>query len=102
MVQTSRMPALADSMIESAQKAAGTKMMLASAPYRLFNGIEDRTVEVAGAALSGGNAAYHVGTVGHHFPGVKRGLLTGKTLDDNPRPFVDQNTHGAPFPDAVD
>ena len=32
MAQMSRMPASAASMIESAQNAAGTKMMLASAP----------------------------------------------------------------------
>ena len=78
MAQISRTPASAASMMESAQNAAGTKMMVASAPASLTASL---TVLNTGRSrcrlppLPGRDAAHEVGAVRGHLLAVKRALV---------------------------
>ena len=68
------MPASAASMMASAQKAGGTKMMLVVAPVTStasFTVLNTGRPEMLGATFAGGNAADHVGAVVDHFLGVE-------------------------------
>src|SRR5262249_3390043 len=62
---------------------------------RLGDGVEDRQVEMGGAAFARRHAAHHLGAVGHRLLGMEGPLRAGEALADDPRLGVDQDSHHA-------
>ncbi len=58
---------------------------------RLGYRVEDRNVQVPGAALAGGDAADHLGPIGDRLLGMKGPLGTGEALADDLGVFIDEN-----------
>ena len=59
----------------------------------LVDRVEDRQVQMRGAALAGGHAADHPGAVGDGLFRVERALAAGKALADQLGVFVDEYGH---------
>ena len=55
--------------------------------------VEDRAVEVLGAALAGGHAPHQVGAVGDGLFAMEGTLLASEALTNDPGVFVDQYAH---------
>ncbi len=61
--------------------------------HRFLHGVENRQAEMRGAALAWSDAANDLGAAGDHLLGVKRPLVAGEALNQDPAVFVDQNAH---------
>ena len=66
------------------------------------NGIEHRQVEVGGAALTGGDAADHLGAVGDGLLGMECPLRAGEALADDFGVGIDENGHLCGLLDGLD
>ena len=58
-------------------------MTLLSAPvsfHRFLHRVENRALQVGGPAFAGGHAAYDIGAVIDHVPGMETADLAGKAL----------------------
>ena len=91
------MPASTASRIASAVNAAGTKIIVASAPVFLdgFGTVSNTgTPSAVCAALARRHAADHLRAVFQAVLGVKLARLAGDALADDAGVFVDQDAHG--------
>ena len=68
----------------------------ASGSYGFFHGVENRQVQVSGAAFARSNATNHLGAVFDGLLGVEAALRTGDALADNFGVFIDQDAHYLP------
>src|SRR5487761_2291205 len=69
--------------------------------HGFLDGVKDGALQMFLPALAGGDATHDVGAVMDHFPGVKSGLVAGKTLHDHARAFIDENAHESRPPRAA-
>ena len=60
---------------------------------RIAHGVKNGQVQMLSAALAWGDAAHHFGAVSNGLFRVKGPLRPRKALTDDPRVFVDQNSH---------
>src|SRR5262249_17271707 len=63
--------------------------------HGVAHGVEDRPALVGGAALARRHAADDGGEVGLRLLRVKSSFASGESLDDQPRRFIDQNSHSS-------
>ncbi len=91
----SLMPASAASRIASAAKAAGTKIMLTSAPVSRTAAwvVEHRHAEVLGTAAPGRDPGNDLRAVLDALFGVEGTLPARQALTDDTRVLVDENAH---------
>src|SRR5690606_17628803 len=60
---------------------------------RFEHGIENREVQMGAPALSGRDAADHLGAVGDRLLGMEGALIAGESLADDPRLAADEHRH---------
>jgi hypothetical protein len=83
-------------MMASAANLGGTKMMETLAwvaSIGVLHRVEHRAIKVQFAAFARGDAADNIGTILDHLTCVKASFLTGEALHDDPRVFINKNTH---------
>src|SRR5579872_404720 len=64
-------------------------------PHRALDRVEDREIEMAGAALPRGHPAHHLGAVGDRLLGMERPLGAGEALANDLGRRIDENRHQA-------